>query len=239
SLISTHPPHRISQIISNDQRAARINRHTDGAAAGLAVVGAKAGYELHRLTGWSTVFEGNEDHLVAHRIFSVPAAVFSDKYAIGVLRAHDFAGEVQAEGGDVGAQGVVRRDGGGNLVRVLRPHAVVDILAPVAVGPAVEASFLYRCQVIRHQVLPYFVPFVDYRPQLPGTRLDGEGSRVTQAGCVGFVSARLGVDLPDERTIHFGLHATLGEVAVGTDTHIEEATVRADGQRLGPVMIDL
>src|SRR5690606_32283622 len=149
-LISTHPPHRISQIISNDQRAARINRHTDGAAAGLAVVGAKAGYELHRLTGWSTVFEGNEDHLVAHRIFSVPAAVFSDKYAIGVLRAHDFAGEVQAEGGDVGAQGVVRGNRGCDLVRVLRSHAIIDVLSPITIRPAIKTAFLHRDQVVRH-----------------------------------------------------------------------------------------
>src|SRR3546814_2422583 len=40
------------------------------------------------------------------------------------------------------------------------------------------------------------------------------------------------------RAVDLGGHATLGDVAVGTDRDVQEASVLAGGQRLGPVVID-
>src|SRR5690606_40405273 len=77
------------------------------------------------------IAEGYEDHLVAHRIPAVPAAVLADEHTLGELAAHHRHGEIQAEGGDVGAQGVIRRDRGSDLLRILRSHTVVDVLPPV------------------------------------------------------------------------------------------------------------
>ncbi len=137
------------------------------------------------------------------------------------------------------AQRVVRRDAGGHLVRVLRAHAIIDVLPPVGVGPAVEAAFLNRCQVVRHQVFAQFVAFVDYRPQLTGFRLYRHCGGVAQAGGVGFVGAGFGVDLPDHGAVDLGFHAAFGDVAVGADADIQVLAIGADGQRLGPVVIDL
>lgn len=41
-----HPPNRIRQIIRDDQRAGRVDRHAHRAASGLAVFVAKAGDEV-------------------------------------------------------------------------------------------------------------------------------------------------------------------------------------------------
>src|SRR5690606_13908251 len=125
-------------------------------------------------------------------------------------------------------------DRGSDLLRILWPHTVVDVLPPVAIRPAVEAAFAYRRQVIRHQVLAQLVPLVHHRPQLPRARLDRQRRRVAQAGRVGLVGTALGIDLPDQRAGDFGLHAALGDVAVGADADIQKAAVGADGQRFGP-----
>src|SRR5690606_36868038 len=208
------------------------------AAAGLAVFVAKTGDEVDGVACRAAVFEGYEDHLVAHRVLAVPAAVLADEYAVGILLSHHFAGEVQAQRGDVGAEGVVRDDGAGDLVLILRFHPWVDVLAEVAVGPAVEAAFLDRGKVVGHQVLAQFVTLVDHRPQGAGVRLDGQGGGDAQAGGVGLVGSGFGVYLPDHGAVDFGLHAAFGDVAVGADADVQVAAVFADGQRLGPVVVD-
>src|SRR3990167_147163 len=152
SLQTTYPPYRIRQIIRNNQRAARVDGYAYWAAAGFACFGAKAGGEVDRWPGRFAVAERHKDHFVADRRFAVPAAVLADKHAFAEVLAHGGDGEIQAEGGDVGAEGVVRGDGAGDFFRLLRAHARVDVFAPVAVGPAVKATFAYRGQVIRHQV---------------------------------------------------------------------------------------
>ncbi|MNE34045.1 hypothetical protein D3C80_1277480 [compost metagenome] len=50
--------------------------------------------------------------------------------------------------------------------------------------------------------------------------------------------AGLGIDLPDHGPIDLHLQAALGDIAVRADTHIQEAAIRADGQRLGPMVVD-
>src|SRR5690606_30826443 len=123
-------------------------------------------------------------HLVADGLGAVPAAVHAHEGTVGELRAHHRTGEVHAQRGDVRAQAVVGRDRRGDLLRVLRAHAVVDVLAPVGPGPAVEAAVAHRGQVIGHQVRADLVTLVDHRPQLSAGRLDGERGGVAQAGRV-------------------------------------------------------
>ena len=139
----------------------------------------------------------------------------------------------------MGAQAVIRLDRGGDLGRVLRLGARVDILAPVAVRPAVERAFTHRGQVVRHQVGAQFVAFVDHGPELPGVRLDGQRRRVAQACCIRLVRASGGVDLPDHRAVDLHFHATLGDVAVGADAHVKLAAVGTHRQGFGPVVVDL
>jgi len=67
----------------------------------------------------------------------------------------------------MGAQAVIGFDRRSHLGRVLRLCARVDVLAPVAVGPAVEGTFTHRRQVVWHQVGAEFIALVDHGPQLP------------------------------------------------------------------------
>src|SRR5690606_8302805 len=127
------------KVIGHDQGAAGIDGHADGTSARLSVRPSKAGEEVDRRPGGATVAERHEDHLVAGRRASVPTAVLADERAFRELRAHDRTRKREAERGDVRAEAVVRPDGGGDLAGILRAHAVVDVLAPVAVGPAIEA----------------------------------------------------------------------------------------------------
>src|SRR5690606_3151993 len=82
SLRARHPPHGIRQVVGDDQRAARVDGHPDGAPASLAVVRAEAGDEVDRRSRRGAIAEGYEDHLVAHRILAVPAAVLADEHTL-------------------------------------------------------------------------------------------------------------------------------------------------------------
>ena len=136
------------------------------------------------------------------------------------------------------SQAIVRADRRGDLLRILRLCARVDVLTPIAVGPSVEAALLHGCQVVRNKVGADFVPFVHDRPELARPRLNGESRGVAKTGRVRLVRSRLRIDLPDHGPVFLGVHPALGDVAVGADADIEKAPVRAGGHRLRPVMID-
>src|SRR3546814_13951793 len=53
----------------------------------------------------------------------------------------------------------------GDLLRILRPHARVLILAPIAVGPAVESTFTDGCEIVWNKVRAEFVAFVHHCPR--------------------------------------------------------------------------
>src|SRR5699024_3149527 len=113
----------------------------------------------------------------------------------------------------------------GDLFRVLRLHPRILVRTPVGVGPAVEAAFAHRGQVVGHQVGPKLVALVHHRPQLAGTGLDGQRGGIAQAAGVLAVHPGLRVDLPYHRAVLLGGHAALGDVAVGADADVEEAAV--------------
>src|SRR3546814_17015155 len=76
SLVARHPPDHIGQVVRDDQRTARVDGYANRAAAGFAVL-AKAGHEVDGDTCRAAVAERYEDHLVAGRIFPVPATVLA------------------------------------------------------------------------------------------------------------------------------------------------------------------
>ena len=80
--------------------------------------------------------------------------------------------ERKAQGCDMGAQRVIRRDGLRDQVGSLRLDARIDVLAVIAVRPAVEGAVLHRRQIIRHQIGAEFVALVDDGPQRAGLRLE-------------------------------------------------------------------
>src|SRR5690606_26130339 len=117
SLRMGDPPNCVCQVVRDNQCTARVKSNSNRAAAGFAILCAKTCHEIHRRPGGAAVAEGYENHFVTSRILAVPAAVFADECAFGKLAAHDSAGKVQAECGDVRTQAVVRRDCGGDLFR--------------------------------------------------------------------------------------------------------------------------
>src|SRR5438309_2091686 len=54
----------------------------------------------------------------------------------------------------------------------------VDVLAVIAVGPAVEAAVLHRGHVIGNEVIAEFVALVDGDPQRAALRLEGGAVRI-------------------------------------------------------------
>ena len=97
---------------------------------------------------------------------------------------------------------------------------------------------LHRGQVVRHQIRPQLISFVNHHPELAGVWLDGQRRRVAQPRGIRLVGAGLGVDLPHLSAVGFNLQTAFGDVAVGTDTHVQRAAIRADGQCFGPVVVD-
>src|SRR5258708_31889358 len=80
------------------------------------------------------------------------------------------------------AQRVIRRNSFRHQIGPLWRNAVVDMLAEIAVGPAIEAAVLYRGHVIRHQIIAKLVALVDGDPQCPALRLPTRPVRIAKAG---------------------------------------------------------
>ncbi|MNC77608.1 hypothetical protein D3C75_1295990 [compost metagenome] len=62
------------------------------------------------------------------------------------------------------ADGIVRLEGFGDKVRILRFDANIDVLAVIAERPAVEGAILHRGDVIGHQVAADVIALVDGGP---------------------------------------------------------------------------
>src|SRR3546814_18366916 len=77
----------------------------------------------------------------------------------------------------------------------------------LGVGPAVEAAFAYRGEVVGHQVGAEFVALVDRCPQHAGAGLDGQRRGIAQAAGVGPVHPGLGIDMPHLGAIKYGVHS--------------------------------
>src|SRR5690606_27382772 len=169
-----HPPYRVRQVVGHDQRALRVHRYAHGAAARGAVAIAKARHEVYGRARRPAVLERYEHDLVAHGFAAIPAAMLTDENTVGELAAHGLVRKGDAQRGHVRAQRVVRLDRRGDFIGILRADAVVHILAPVAIGPAVEGAFLDGRKVVGHQVAADLVAFVHDRPQLARARLYGQ-----------------------------------------------------------------
>ncbi len=165
--------------------------------------------------------------------------MFAYERATVVLRRQRLRGvEHQAQRRHVRADGVVRHDGLGHQVRALRLHALVHVLAVVAVGPAVEAVFLHRGQVIGHQVGTDLVALVGHRPQLASARLQVQAGGVADARCVDAAATGGHVHFQHHRAAVFDSQPVLGDVAVGAHAHVQLAAIGARAQILGPVVVD-
>src|SRR5882757_846221 len=112
------------------------------------------------------------------------------------------------------------------------------MLAIIAIGPAIEASVLDRCQIIRNQVGPDLVAFVGDGPELAGFRLPLQAGGIADSAGEDAVCARCPIDLPDCSSLVFGPDSVFADIAVRTDSDIELGAVRTGQQSLRPMMID-
>ena len=132
----------------------------------------EAGDDVLRRVARLSMAERHEHHLVAVQRSSIPASVFAYERTAAEVRGK-FGAVVHrhAQGCHVGGERVIRHDRLGHEVRPLRLHTRVQMLAKIAIGPAIEASVLYRGQIVRHQIGPDLIAFVDDGPKLVGLRL--------------------------------------------------------------------
>src|ERR1700712_2326673 len=97
----------------------------------------------------------------------------------------------------MGAEPGIGTEGLSNEIRPLRLDADIDVLAPVAVWPAVEAVLLHGGQVVRHEVGPDLVALVGDRPELAGGRLEGEVGWIADAARIDPLHPGGAIHLPD------------------------------------------
>src|SRR4051794_25374184 len=121
-----------------------------------------------------------------------------------------------------------------NLLRTLRLGSDVDVLSPIAVGPAVEGILSDRCQIVGHEVGSDLVALVDDGPQLAAVGLEGHSCRIAGARRIRSLHASESIDLPDHRAALLRTDAVLDNVAVRADANVELHTIRACGQSLRP-----
>ncbi|SOZ09699.1 protein of unknown function (plasmid) [Cupriavidus taiwanensis] len=233
------PPDRIADVVGHQQAAALVDRHAHRPPARLAVVVDKPGQHVERRALRPALAERHEDHLVAGQRAPVPRTMQADEHAVAEARRQAVAaGSGQAERGGMRAHGIVRHDGPGHQVWCRRLHALVHMLAVVAVGPAIEAAVAHRGDVVRHQVAADLVALVDGGPQHARDRLPRHAIGVAQPAGKDAVLAGAALNLPDRGAAGFLVHAVFAHVAVRAHGHVKLAAIAAGDQALGPVMVE-
>src|SRR4051812_30319681 len=112
------------------------------------------------------------------------------------------------------------------------------MLTEIAVWPSVKSAVMHRGEVIGDQVGPDLVAFVDNRPKLARLGLEGDPRRVAQPRGIDPLEAGTAVHLPDRSAAFLDRDSVFGDVAVRSDAGVELRSIRADGQTLGPMMVD-
>src|SRR3954470_20834772 len=170
---SSEPPDYVAYVVRHKERAARVERHADRAAARLALVADEAGEQFHRQARGLAIGERNEHHVVAAQRPAVPRAVLADKGTA--------AGEDEAERGDMVAERVIRLDCLGDEIGALGLPAGVHMSAVIAVRPAVEGAVAHRGQIVGNEIAAELVALVRHRPQLTARGLPTHSVRIAQA----------------------------------------------------------
>src|SRR5690625_7060621 len=97
------------------------------------------------------------------------------------------------------------------------------MLPPIAIRPAVEATFLNGRYVIRNQIGANLIALVHHHPQLIRFWLYRSSCRVSQAGGIGAMSTGIGVYFPNQRPVHFRGHTAFSDIAIIAYAHVEKS----------------
>src|SRR5471030_1884130 len=130
------------------------------------------------------------------------------------------------------AQRVIRRYGFRHQIGPLRIDADVNVLAVIAIRPAVETAVLYRGHVVRHEIVAEFVAFVDGDPERAALRLPRRSVRIANPRGEYAPRAAGAVHLKNRRTVGLGLDTVFADIAVGADGSIQFGAVGAGGEIL-------
>src|SRR3546814_17883425 len=109
------------------------------------------------------------------------------------------------------SRAVSRTERRGDLLRILRPHARVYILAPIAVGTAVESTFTDGCEIVWNTVRAEFVAFVHHCLPLTRFGLKREGRWSPEDSTMGLVRGCAGMELPNKGTVCRGAPYDMGD----------------------------
>src|SRR5262249_37778680 len=152
---------------------------------------------------------------VAVQCLPVPAAMLAHKGSFPISFGKAGARiEREPERSDMGAQRIVRSNGLGHEVGLLRLHPWIDMLAEIAVGPAVECAVLYRSHVVRHEISAELVALVHDGPKRMSLRLERKTIGIAQPAGKHAETTCRPIDFEDVGAIVLCLHAVLGDVAV-------------------------
>ena len=178
-----HAPDGPRTVIGHHQRPILGDGHADGAAPHVAVFGDEAHQEVLELAGRLAVPHRHSDDLVADTAGPVPRAVLGREGVVVVL-GREFVAVVEreVERGHVRLQEHVGDDHLVFQFGMLAGVARVLMRAEVVPRPAIEAAFGDVRDVVGHQVVAQFIPFVDRGPQLAGLGIRGQADGVADAG---------------------------------------------------------
>ncbi len=145
--------------------------------------------------------------------------------------------EGEAEGRGVGAERVVGCDRLGHEIGPLGLGPRVHMVAPVAVGPAIEGAVLDGGQIVRRQVVADLVALVDDRPEHAALGLEGHADGIAQAGREEPFPAGREIHPPDRGATFLLVDAVLADIAVRADRGIERPALGIGDDVLGPVVV--
>src|SRR3954447_3636269 len=125
-------PDAIPDIIRNQNGASPVDNHAHRATKGIAVFTQESGQELPRHPSRMSLFKGDEYDFVSTRGLSVPGTMQPDQgTALKTLRQSSSLNEREAEGGNVRAECVIRRNSLGDQIGSLWFYTFIDVLAVV------------------------------------------------------------------------------------------------------------
>src|SRR5256885_13915607 len=110
------------------------------------------------------------------------------------------------------------------------------MLTVIAVGPTVEPSIFHGGQIVRHEVGSEFVTLIDNGPKRAARRLESQPVGIAQPHGKQAPATGSAINLPDRGTVLFGLHAVLGDVAIGSYANVQQRAVLTGHQTFGPMV---
>ena len=135
-----HAPNRVSHIVGDQQRAVPIHGETYRPTAGVVVRVKEAGHDILGDARGFAAAERDEYDLVAVERRAISASMLAHERAAPVVHGQiNACVHGKSQWGNVGAEGIVGLDCSCHEVGPLRHDARIEMLAEVAVGPAVEA----------------------------------------------------------------------------------------------------